>query len=187
MNRFSTLSAVIGIAAAALLAQPLAAQAAGAGHPVIGGGMRSNPIIDPPSHGIVVDPIVGRPVFNQPNGTTPVAPIQKAPVLGGGKSVKPVLGGGKKVVPSPIQDDASQRSTPITLPGHGTIVDPKIGVPAPNDANQTNPVAPIQKVPVLGGGNSVHHIPVDPIPLPRRPVPVSPKRDVPAPIQSEKP
>lgn len=150
MNRFSTLSAAIGIAAAALLAQPLAAQAAGAGHPAIGGGMRSIPVMDPlPGHGIVVDPIVGRPVLNDPNGGNPVTPIQKAPIIEHGDAAQPVLSGGNSVKP---------------VLGGGNSVKP-----------------------VLGGGNAVHLIPVDPIPLPRRPVLGTPKKVVPVPVQSEKP
>lgn len=106
MNRFSTLSAVIALSAAALVAQPFAAQAAGL-RPVIGIGMRTPvigtvrpPVIDPlpTNHGIVVDPIQRVPVLGNGN-SNPVPPIKRAPVIGNGSDGKPVLGTATHVIP----------------------------------------------------------------------------------------
>jgi hypothetical protein len=136
MNRFSTLSVTIGIAAAAVLVQPLAAQAGGIARPMIhapgmgmpGIGTVHTPINDPLPPGLMRDPIVRDPIVTR-NNAGPVAPIKIAPSPSTGSNVTPV--------------------TPIKL------------APSPSTGSHVTPVTPIKLAPLPGTG--VHATPITPI------------------------
>jgi hypothetical protein len=177
MNRFSTLTAALGIAAAATLAQPLAAHAAVTGHPAMGI-IHTMPGMDPlPGHGIVVDPIVGRPVLNPVRQDAPITPIKRAPGVGTGNDSKPVIGTGNDSKPV---IGTGNDSKPVI--GTGNDSKPVIGT-----GNASKPVIGTGNASKPVFGHSGQLIPVDPIPLPRRPVVGHPRKPVPLPIRSEKP